>query len=145
MVEAWVDSDSGFTKGCVSFLQWGDAWPAIFPIYIVLVFGSVGIAGYLAMCGHRAVGTALVAVALYLAFNIIGVPQCYAASSSWELGWWSNWIFIAFVVGLRRVSAHAERQGAATRRVGLRARVQEGGAPVDVAVFPAGPSPCSAR
>ena len=99
MVEAWVDSDSGFTKGCVSFLQWGDAWPAIFPIYIVLVFGSVGIAGYLAMCGHRAVGTALVAVALYLAFNIIGSPQCYAASSSWEMGWWSNWIFIAFVVG----------------------------------------------
>ena len=62
------------------------------------MFGSVAAAGVLTYRGHRAVGFAIVCVAVYLAFLIIGVPQCTDADSAWEMGWYSNWIFLAFVL-----------------------------------------------
>ena len=97
-VDAFVKHDIGYFKGCWQLTRWNDTWPALIPIYLTLVFGSVAAAGVLTYRGHRAVGFAIVCVAVYLAFLIIGVPQCTDADSAWEMGWYSNWIFLAFVL-----------------------------------------------
>lgn len=110
-VSGWVDRDEGPLKGCLNVVSWGDAWPAVIPVYVTLVFGSVAAAAYLAFCGHRAAGTALVAVCVYVGISLLGGSQCFAASSSGEISWWSNWVFLAFLVGCA-VFLRAQRDGA---------------------------------
>jgi len=60
------------------------------------VIGAV----YLNYLGHRAVGVAIVGIAVYFALSLTGYPICYAASSSWEIAWISNWVLIAAVLAI---------------------------------------------
>ena len=96
--EGWVDRDSGLMKGCVSLVRWGDEWPVMIPLYLAIVFGGVIAAVYLTYCGHRAVGMAITGFAVFFAFTSSGYPMCHDASSAWEIGWYSNWVFIGMVL-----------------------------------------------